>query len=81
MKTGTIFIVNGTYVDNYAVGEIDATHVYLKRYKVEEPTEDEIRRGSVYHVAQLKGMAQGLYEAVWEWLQGKRELQNVGFAA
>lgn len=81
MKTGTVFIVDGKFTDHYAIGEIDCTHVYLKRYSGEVPSEEEVEGGHVYHVAQLKGMAEGFYEAVWEWLRGKRELRNVGFAS
>jgi hypothetical protein len=33
----------------------------------------------VFHVAQLKGMGDGLYDVVMEWLSGARELENVGF--
>jgi hypothetical protein len=82
MKTAFIRIVDGIYTDQYALGMIDFTHLYWKRYEgSERPSKAQIKQGWVYHVAQLKGMAEGLYEAVEEWLHDQRELENVGFAA
>lgn len=79
MKTGTVYIIDGKYTDQFALGEIDATHVYLKLFTGKKPSEIEIENGHVFHVAQLKGMGDGLYDVVMEWLSGARELENVGF--
>lgn len=81
MKTGTFFVVDGKYTDHYAIGEIDCTHIYLKTYKGNMPKSEEITKGHVFHVAQLKGMAEALFETVIEWLAGAREIENVGFLA
>ena len=81
MKTGTMYIVDGKFTDQYALGKIDSTHVFLKRYKGERPSENDISNGHVFHIAQLKGMADGLYEIVTEWLSGDRQMINIGFEA
>ncbi len=79
MKTGTLHVIDGKYTDHFALGEIDPTHVYLKLYTGTKPSEIEIENGHVFHVAQLKGMGEGLYEAVVEWIAGARELNDEGF--
>jgi peroxiredoxin len=81
MKTGTIKIIDGKYTDHFALGEIDFTHIYLKPYTGSKPPDVVIENGHVYHVAQLKTTAEGLYEAIIEWLAGARELENEIFIA
>jgi hypothetical protein len=81
MKTAFIRIVDGKFVENYMLGTIDATHVFMRRFEgFEKPSEAQIQQSWIYHIAQLKGMAEGLYEAVNEWLHGQRNLDNTAFA-
>jgi hypothetical protein len=80
MRTGTITIKENRDLDRFALGVIDRTHFFLKPYEGHKaPTVEEIRDGHVYHVAQLKNLAEGLYEALDEWLAGQRELRNAIF--
>jgi len=81
MRTGTVNVIDGRYTDQFALGEIDCTHVYLKPYTGSKPSETAIESGHVFHIAELKGMGEGLYEAVLEWLAGARELDYEGFKA
>jgi hypothetical protein len=78
MRTAKIFVVDGKYTDWYKLEQIDITHFYQKRLDADGTDPNPERKGWVLHVAQL-GYGTPIYEAVWEWLQGKRELQNVGF--
>lgn len=81
MRTGTVYVIDGRYTNQFALGEIDCTHVYLKSYTSRKPSETAIESGHVFHIAELKGMGEGLYEAVLEWLSGARELDHEGFKA
>jgi hypothetical protein len=84
MKTVRVSVKSGRFVDMYALGIIDATHLYFKRYEGEVPTLSQIETGHVYHVAQLNGIADGFYSSVWSWMQGAtstEELQDRQFVA
>jgi hypothetical protein len=78
MRTADIFLVDGKYTDRYKLEQIDATHFYLKLVNLDGTDDRPDTKGVVQHVAQI-GHNKPFYEAVWEWLQGKRDLQNVGF--
>lgn len=78
MRTAKIYVVDGKYVDRYKLEQIDSTHFYQKLLNADGSDDRPDCRGFIQHVAQL-GYGTPLYEAVWEWLQGKRDLQNVGF--
>jgi hypothetical protein len=78
MRTARIFLVDGKYTDTYVLGQIDTTHLYMKRVEKGEDSVANIEKGMVYHVGQLRYNAP-LYQAVWDWLRGLRELENVGF--
>jgi hypothetical protein len=78
MRTAEIFVVDGKYKDRYRLEQIDITHFYQKLLNPDGSDPRPESKGCVQHVAQL-GYGTPIYEAVWEWLQGKRELQNVGF--
>ena len=78
MRIADVFLVDGKYSDRYKLVQIDATHFYQKRVNLDGTDDRPDTKGMVQHVAQI-GNNKPFYEAVWEWLQGKRELQNVGF--
>ncbi|ADY14180.1 hypothetical protein [Sphaerochaeta globosa] len=78
MRTADIFLVDGKYTDRYKLEQIDATHFYQKLLNADGSDSRPDTKGMVQHVAQI-GNNKPFYEAVLEWLQGMRDLQNVGF--
>nr|WP_321298362.1 hypothetical protein [uncultured Sphaerochaeta sp.] len=78
MRTADIFLVDGKYTDRYRLEQIDITHFYQKLVNMDGSDDRPGTKGFIQHVAQI-GNNKPFYDAVWEWLQGKRELQNVGF--
>lgn len=87
MKTAIITITDAAgWTDKYTVGVIDITHIYLARWKYNDTpiNKDAVRRGSVYHVAELKGWTKpekgfDLYDRVWDWLRGLGKLDGMNF--
>lgn len=78
METAEIYLVDGKYTDRYRLEKIDCTHFYQKLLNADGSDSNPDRKGTVLHVAQI-AHNRPFYAAVLEWLQGIRELQNVGF--
>ena len=84
MKRATIkFPRNGLNIKplTYVLGVIDTTHFYMiDWYNKEPPTDEQIQKGCVYHVSQLKDLSDPrVYEEVWDWLRGLSELNSKTF--
>lgn len=79
-NVGRFILVDGMFTDTWAVAIVDPTHIYMSVYVSKMPSAREIQeRGAVYHIAQIKGMAKGLYEAVQSWVNGRGSLDNEVF--
>ena len=70
MRTTFIDICDHEYADRFYLGEIDCTHLYVRKWDGAFPPEEgEIEHGTVMHIAQLKSeYFAKAYKDVEAWL-------------